>query len=59
MHIFLNGIANLCGRFSQQPDNEAAGEDANDVGNKVKWIRFPVGGEDALRGLGKGSKGKS
>ena len=45
MHILLNGIANLCGRSPEQPDNEAASEDANDVGYEIKRIRFPVGGE--------------
>ena len=59
VHIFLKGIADLGGGFPQQPDSDAAGEDANGVGNKVKRVRFPVGGEDALRGFGKGGKGQA
>lgn len=59
MKILLHAVKQFLQRFLECPNEECAGEDSNGICYKVHIVRFPVGGEEALRGFSECGKEES
>ena len=60
MHVPLQGIADFCGRFAEDPHQQAAGGYPDDIGKEIQRVGIAVGGEGSLgifRECGKGQAG--